>query len=65
MWKAKAFRILPMVVKAYPKYRWLFLTLTVRNRHFAGRLTNQIILPARTTKKLQDLKSIRFKIGDL
>ena len=31
MWKAKAFKILPMVVEAYPKYRWLFLTLTVRN----------------------------------
>ena len=31
MWKAKAFKILPMVVEAYPKHRWLFLTLTVRN----------------------------------
>lgn len=31
MWKAKAFKILPMVVEAFPKHRWLFLTLTVRN----------------------------------
>ncbi len=31
MWKAKAYQILPVVVEAYPKYRWLFLTLTVRN----------------------------------
>ncbi len=31
MWKAKAYRILPVVVEAYPKYRWLFLTLTVQN----------------------------------
>ena len=31
MWKAKAIEILPAVMKAYPKYRWLFLTLTVRN----------------------------------
>ena len=31
MWKAKAFKILPLVVEAYPKYRWLFLTLTVCN----------------------------------
>ena len=31
MWKAKAYRILPMVVEAYPKHRWLFLTLTIRN----------------------------------
>ena len=31
MWKAKAFKILPIIVEAYPEYRWLFLTLTVRN----------------------------------
>ena len=31
MWKAKAFKILPSVVEDYPKYRWLFLTLTVKN----------------------------------
>lgn len=31
MWKAKAFKILPKIVERYPKHRWLFLTLTVRN----------------------------------
>jgi len=31
MWKAKAYRILPRVVEDYPKYRWLFVTLTVKN----------------------------------
>lgn len=31
MWRAKAFKILPQVVVAYPKHRWVFLTLTVRN----------------------------------
>ena len=31
MWKAKAYRILPRVVEHYPKHRWLFLTLTVKN----------------------------------
>jgi plasmid rolling circle replication initiator protein Rep len=31
MWKAKAFKILPKVVEHFPKHRWLFLTLTVRN----------------------------------
>ena len=31
MWKAKAFKVLPIVVEKYPKHRWLFLTLTVRN----------------------------------
>ena len=31
MWKARAYRILPTIVEAYSKYRWLFLTLTIRN----------------------------------
>ena len=31
MWKAKAYKILPQIVEAYPKYRWIFLTLTVKN----------------------------------
>ena len=31
MWKARALRVLPLVVKDYPKHRWLFLTLTQRN----------------------------------
>lgn len=31
MWKAKAYKVLPKVVDAYPKYRWLFLTLTLKN----------------------------------
>ena len=31
MWKAKAYECLPLVVNSYPDYRWLFLTLTIRN----------------------------------
>jgi plasmid rolling circle replication initiator protein Rep len=31
MWKAKAYKILPKIVIEYPSYRWLFVTLTVRN----------------------------------
>lgn len=31
MWKAKAYQALPRAKQDYPKYRWLFLTLTVRN----------------------------------
>ncbi len=31
MWKAKAYKILPQIVTDYPKYRWLFVTLTVKN----------------------------------
>ena len=30
-WKAKAFQMLPKVVEEYPKHRWLFLTLTIKN----------------------------------
>jgi plasmid rolling circle replication initiator protein Rep len=31
MWKAKAYKVLPKIVEQYPKHRWLFVTLTVRN----------------------------------
>ena len=31
MWKAKAHKVLPKVVQDFPRHRWLFLTLTVRN----------------------------------
>ena len=31
MWKAKSYKVLPQIVEAYPTYRWLFLTLTVKN----------------------------------
>ena len=31
MWKAKAYKILPRIVEAYPSHRFLFLTLTVKN----------------------------------
>ena len=31
MWKAKAYKVLPKIVEAYPSHRWLFVTLTVKN----------------------------------
>jgi plasmid rolling circle replication initiator protein Rep len=31
MWKAKAYKVLPKIVEEFPTYRWLFLTLTVKN----------------------------------
>ena len=31
MWKAKAYKVLPQIVEVYPKYRWIFLTLTLKN----------------------------------
>ncbi len=33
MWRAKAFKILPKLFEDYPKARFIFLTLTVRNCH--------------------------------
>lgn len=31
MWKSKAYKVLPKIVEQYPKHRWLFLTLTLKN----------------------------------
>lgn len=31
MWKAKAYKVLPKIIEAYPHRRWLFVTLTVKN----------------------------------
>jgi len=31
MWKAKAYKVLPKIIADFPNYRWLFVTLTVRN----------------------------------
>jgi plasmid rolling circle replication initiator protein Rep len=31
MWKSKAHKLLPTVIKDYPKHRWIFLTLTLKN----------------------------------
>lgn len=30
-WKAKAYQVLPTLIEKYPTYRWLFMTLTVKN----------------------------------
>ena len=31
MWKAKTLKIMPAVLAKYPTYRWLFVTLTIKN----------------------------------
>ena len=31
MWKAKAYKVLPKIIEAYPTHRFLFITLTIRN----------------------------------
>ena len=30
-WKARAYKVLPQIVAAYPTHRWLFVTLTLKN----------------------------------
>ncbi len=36
MWKAKAYKVLPRIVTAFPTHRWLFLTLTQKNVPITG-----------------------------
>jgi plasmid rolling circle replication initiator protein Rep len=60
MWKAKAYKILPQVVADYPKYRWLFLTLTVKNCNIKElRLT--IDWMNKAFKRLTELKAWSVK----
>ncbi|MCP6759139.1 MAG: protein rep [Fischerella sp. CENA71] len=60
MWKAKAYKILPEVVANYPKYRWLFITLTIKNCHIEElRLTLDGMNKA--FKRLTELKVWRVK----
>lgn len=35
MWKAKAYKVLPKIVTAFPDHRWLFVTLTLKNTPIA------------------------------
>ncbi|WP_082209846.1 protein rep [Fischerella sp. PCC 9605] len=60
MWKAKAYKILPQVIADYPKYRWLFITLTVKNCNIEElRLTLDGMNKA--FKRLTELKAWRAK----
>ncbi|BAY47221.1 replication protein A [Scytonema sp. HK-05] len=56
MWKAKAYKILPQVVADYPKYRWLFITLTVKNCKIS-KLRESLDLINKAFKRLTELKS--------
>lgn len=56
MWKSKAAKIMPLVLAAYPKYRWLFLTLTVRNCR-VDELRSTISHMNESFKRLSDLKA--------
>lgn len=56
MWKAKGYKIIPQIVTDYPKYRWLFITLTVKNCPISQlRATLDVINKA--FKRLTELKA--------
>ena len=56
MWKAKAYKILPDVLADYPKARWLFITLTVKNCHISD-LRATLNDMNRAFKRLTELKA--------
>jgi hypothetical protein len=55
MWKAKAYKILPKVLIDYPKVRWVFLTLTVRNCEITN-LRDTLVWMNKAFKRLSELK---------
>lgn len=55
-WKAKAYKVLPLIVEQYPKHRWLFLTLTIKNCKITE-LRETIGLMNKSFKRLIDLKA--------
>jgi plasmid rolling circle replication initiator protein Rep len=56
MWKAKAYKTLPRVVAAFPKHRWLFLTLTLKNCKISE-LRSTLNFVNKAFKRLTDLKA--------
>ena len=55
MWKARALRALPLVVRDYPKHRWLFLTLTQKNC-LVSHLRETVLEMNKSFKRLTMLK---------
>lgn len=55
MWKAKAYKVLPKVVEAFPTHRWLFVTLTQKNVSI-GRLRETLTEMNRAFGRLVKLK---------
>lgn len=56
MWKAKAYKVLPRIVEDYPKYRWLFLTLTQKNVAI-DELRSTLVAMNRAFQRLSQLKA--------
>lgn len=60
MWKAKICKILPQITSDYPKHRWLFITLTLKNCDIKE-LRSVLNLINKSFKRLTELKIWRFK----
>jgi plasmid rolling circle replication initiator protein Rep len=56
MWKARAFNVLPKIVADYKGYRWVFLTLTVRNCKITE-LKETLVWMNKAFKRLTELKA--------
>jgi plasmid rolling circle replication initiator protein Rep len=56
MWKARAYKVLPRIVSDFPKHRWLFLTLTVRNCKITE-LKDTLTWMNRSWQRLSQLKA--------
>ena len=56
MWKAKAYKVLPRIVEAYPRYRWLFVTLTQKNVS-VGALRETLVAMNRAFQRLSQRKA--------
>lgn len=56
MYKARAYKALPQLLIDYPKSRWLFLTLTVRNCDITN-LRETVVWMNKGFKRLSELKS--------
>jgi plasmid rolling circle replication initiator protein Rep len=56
MWKAKAYKVLPRIVAAYPTHRWLFVTLTQKNVPITE-LKETLVKMNRAFQRLSQLKA--------
>ena len=56
MWRAKAAKVLPSILETYPKYRWLFVTLTIKNCQI-GELRSTITHMNKSFQRLSELKA--------
>jgi plasmid rolling circle replication initiator protein Rep len=56
MWKAKAYKMLPQLLTDYPKARWLFVTLTVKNCAITE-LRETLVWMNKSFKRMSELKA--------